>query len=155
MISLQTGHIKKSDRERREAEEALLRASDGTDLDSVKASMFVNATARKEYQRALRRLREEGQIIGNLNRADLISYANSFGRYMDLVKMCRAPDFKYTVNTETGLKANPLVRMLDETRRDMAESSRRLGMTLDGQLKTAKAKTDQLEADMRASFGDI
>ena len=154
IIDLQTGNVNKATQERRRYEESLIQSS-GDDLDDVKPSQFVNLTAKKEYTRALKRLREEVGLIGNLNRADLINYANSYGRYMDLVKECRKKNFSYLVWTENGVKANPIIRMMDEARRDMAESSRRLGMTLDGQLKAAKAKADKEEAEMEATFGVI
>lgn len=76
--------------------------SDGTDLDEVTASQFVNTTARKEYDRALKRLREEVGMVGNLNKSDLLNYANSYGRYMDLVKEVRKKDFTYIVQTRGG-----------------------------------------------------
>ena len=37
----------------------------------------------------------------------------------------------------------------------MGEAARRLGMTVDGQLKTAKAKADKEEAEMEKVFGAI
>ena len=154
IIDVQTGNINKATRERRRFEESLIRSS-GDDLDEVKPSQFVNSTAKKEYFRALKRLREEMGMVGNLNKSDLINYANSYGRYMDLVKECRKKTFEYVIETESGPKPNPIIRMMDEARRDMAESSRRLGMTLDGQLKAAKAKADKEEAEMEAVFGVI
>jgi len=154
VVLMQTGHIKKDVRERREYEESLI-SSSGEDLDCVQASLFVNTAAGKEYKRALKRLREEVGMIGNLSKSDLINYANSYGRYTDLVKECRKKSFRYLIETENGPKPNPIIRMMDEARRDMAESSRRLGMTLDGQLKTAKAKADRQEAEMEQKFGVI
>lgn len=154
VISLQTKHRSRADTQRREYEESLI-SSSGEDLDDVKTSQFVNTTARKEYDRVLKRLREETGMVGNLNKSDLINYANSYGRYMDLVKECRKRSFTYLIDTDAGPKPNPIIRMMDEARRDMAESSRRLGMTLDGQLKTAKAKADRQEAEMEQKFGVI
>lgn len=154
IIDVQTGNINKATRERRRFEESLIQSS-GNDLDDMKPSQFVNSTAKKEYARALERLREELGMVGNLNKSDLINYANSYGRYMDLVKECRKKTFEYVIETESGPKPNPIIRMMDEARRDMAESSRRLGMTLDGQLKAAKAKADKEEAEMEAAFGVI
>jgi len=154
IVELSTKHRSKAETDRREYEQSLL-SSSGTDLDDVRASQFVNTTAGKEYRRVLKRLREETGVIGNLNKSDLINYANSYGRYMDFVKECRKKDFKYVVETRNGPKPNPIIRMMDEARRDMAESSRRLGMTLDGQLKAAKAKADKEEAEMEAVFGVI
>ena len=154
IVSMQTGDLRKGVRERREYEESLI-SSSGEDLDDVKTSQFVNTTARKEYDRVLKRLREETGMVGNLNKSDLINYANSYGRYMDMVKECRKKTFTYLIDTDAGPKPNPIIRMMDEARRDMAESSRRLGMTLDGQLKTAKAKADRQEAEMEQKFGVI
>lgn len=154
IVSLSKKHASRVEVERREYEEKLI-VSSGGDLDDISASTFVNAAARKEYDRALRRLREENGMVGNLNKSDLINYANSYGRYTDFVKLCRKKDFSYLVETDKGPKPNPIIRMMDEARRDMAESSRRLGMTLEGQLKIARAKADRQEAEMEAEFGVI
>ena len=154
VLSLSTKHRSKAERARREYEESLVR-SDGADLDEVTASQFVNTTARKEYSRALQRLREEIGMVGNLNKSDLINYANSYGRYMDLVKEIKKKDFTYVVATPKGPKPNPLVKMMDEARRDMAESSRRLGMTLDGQLKAARVKANKEDEDLKRVFGEF
>ena len=154
VLQLSSKHRTKAEKARREYEESLIQ-SDGTDLDEVTASQFVNTTARKEYDRALKRLREEVGMVGNLNKSDLLNYANSYGRYMDLVKEVRKKDFTYIVQTRGGPKPNPLVKMMDEARRDMAESSMRLGTTLDGQLKAAHAKVSQEEEDLKKVFGDF
>ena len=154
VLQLSSKHRTKAEKARREYEETLIQ-SDGADLDDVTASQFVNTTARKEYERALKRLREEVGMVGNLNKSDLLNYANSYGRYMDLVKEVRKKDFEYIIWTRSGPKPNPLVKMMDEARRDMAESSRRLGMTLDGQLKAAHAKATQEEEDLKKVFGDF
>lgn len=154
IVSVQTGDLRKSVKERRLYEESLIHST-GDDLDEVKPGQFVNTTARKEYKRVLQRLREEQGLVGNLNKSDLINYANSYGRYMDLVKECRQKSFRYVVYTDSGPKPNPIIRMMDDARRDMAASSERLGMTLSGQLKTAKTKADRQEAEMEAKFGVI
>lgn len=154
ILQLQTGDLRKSVRERREYEESLIK-SDGMDLDDVPATEFINKTARKEYDRVLRRLREEVGIIGNLNKSDLLTYANGYGKYMDCVKQYRKKDFQLVIETNSGPKANPVLRMMDEAQRCMGEAARRLGMTVDGQLKTAKAKADKEEADMEKVFGAI
>ena len=154
ILQLQTGDLRKSVRERREYEESLIK-SDGMDLDDIPATEFINETARKEYDRVLRRLREEVGIIGNLNKSDLLTYANGYGKYMDCVKQYRKKDFQLVIETNSGPKANPVLRMMDEAQRCMGEAARRLGMTVDGQLKTAKAKADKEEADMEKVFGAI
>lgn len=147
-------HRSKADVARRQYEESLI-SKHSTDLDEVEADQFVNAAAQKEYNRVLQRLREDESPICNLSKSDLIAYSNSYARYMDLVKACRKKGFAYTVEGPSGMKPNPIIRMMDEARRDMAESSRRLGMTLDGQLKAAKAKADKQEEEMEEQFGAI
>lgn len=154
IIDIQSGNIMKSAQERRRYEESLIRSS-GDDLDDVKSSQFVNSTAQREYGRVLRRLREEFGIVGNLNKSDLLAYANSYGKYMGYVKECRKKTFQHVVWTTSGPKPNPILRLMDESQRAMGESARRLGMTLDGMLKAAKAKADKEEAEMEQVFGAI
>lgn len=154
ILQLQTGDLRKSVRERREYEESLLN-SDGLDLENIPVTEFVNETARKEYDRILHRLREEVGVVGNLNKSDLLTYANGYGKYMDCVKQYRKKDFQLVIETKSGPKANPVLRMMDEAQRCMGEAARRLGMTVDGQLKTAKAKADKEEAEMEKVFGAI
>ena len=141
--------------DRRLYEQTLIH-SDGDDLDNVLPEELVSETARKEYERVKLRLREELGVVGNLNKSDLIAYANSYSRYIDCVHECQKKTFKMVIPTKDGsVKANPLLRLMDEARRDMAESSRRLGMTIDGQLKAAKAKADKQEEEMEQKFGAI
>lgn len=154
VLQISSKHRTRAEKAQREYEESLVQ-SDGIDLDDVSASQFVNTTARKEYGRVLKRLREEVGMVGNLNKSDLLNYANSYGRYMDLVKEVRKKDFTYIIETRSGPKPNPLIKMMDEARRDMAESSRRLGMTLDGQLKAAHVKASKEEEELKRVFGDF
>lgn len=154
VISISKKHRSHADVERRKYEESLLN-SDGLDLENIPATEFVNETARKEYDRILHRLREEVGVVGNLNKSDLLTYANGYGKYMDCVKQYRKRDFQLVIETKSGPKANPVLRMMDEAQRCMGEAARRLGMTVDGQLKTAKAKADKEEAEMEKVFGAI
>lgn len=154
VISMQTGNINKAVRERRKYEESLIRNS-GDDLDNIPAALFINQTAKKEYARALRALREKNGIVGDLNRSDLLSYANSYARYISCVKEMKKKDFEMIILTPSGPKANPICGLMDRARRDMGESARRLGMTLDGMLKAASVKADMQEAEMEQRFGAI
>ena len=154
VIALQKKHRSRADTDRRQYEESLIN-SDGADLDNIPDEEFVNDTARREYRRVLARLREEVGVIGNLNRSDLITYANGWAKYMDCVAAYRSPDFELMVQTKSGPKMNPVLRAMDEAQRTMGEAARRLGMTVDGQLKTAKAKADKQEAEMEQVFGAI
>ena len=146
-VSAMSGHISRAAKERRAYEETLITGS-SEDLDSLEPGFFVNRTARAEYLRTLKRLREAGAIISNLSRSDLIAYANSYGRYMDLIRLMKKPDYTHTIETDSGPKANPLARMLNETRREMAASSGHLGMTAQAMRKQAARR----EADGLPEF---
>ena len=74
VLQISSKHRTRAEKAQREYEESLVQ-SDGIDLDDVSASQFVNTTARKEYGRALKRLREEVGMVGNLNKSDLLNYA--------------------------------------------------------------------------------
>lgn len=154
MLNMNGKHRSRADIDRRLYEESLIQ-SDGNDLDNVKEEDFINEDAQAEYWRALNRLREEGGIIGNLNKSDLLAYSNCFGKYTACVTLMRADDFEYVVQTKTGPRENPIIKTMEEARRGMGESARRLGMTIDGQLKSARVKADQAEEELRRDFGDI
>ena len=154
IISMQTGNINRSVRERRLYEESLVQDS-GDDLDNIPAALFINSTAKKEYFRVLRVMREKGGIVGDLNRADLLSYSNSYAQYVSCVKQIRKKDFEMVIATSSGPKANPVCSLMDRARREMGESARRLGMTIDGMLKAASVKADMQEAELEQRFGAI
>lgn len=154
VISLQTGNINKAVRERRLYEESLIKSS-SDELDSVPASLFISTAAKNEYFRVLKELRKNINIISNLNRSDLISYANSYARYIACVKEMKKKDFQMVIRTSSGPRANPVCDMMDKARRDMAESSRRLGMTFDGMLKAAAVNAEKQESAIEERFGGI
>lgn len=59
-------HRTKADLARRQYEESLLN-KDSEDLDSVKASQFVSAAAKKEYDRALKTYRNRHRPVVRLH----------------------------------------------------------------------------------------
>ncbi len=154
VLSLHTEDMTREKRTRRAYEESLISA-DNDELDTVPPSLFINRTAKNEYFRVLKELRKSVGILSNVNRSDLISYANSYARYVSCVKEMRGKDFQMVIQTENGPKENPICGMMDRARRDMAESSRRLGMTFDGMLKAAAVKADKQEAELEERFGGI
>ena len=83
-LAAQTGHLTKETQETRKYEESLVNAGKD-ELENIPVALFLDAVAKKEYKRTLENLRKI-DLINNLDRAALISYANSYALY---VKTCK------------------------------------------------------------------
>lgn len=139
---------------RRKYEESTIK-TDTEDIDHPPSGLLINATAKKEYFRALKNLRLTVGLVGNLNMADLAMYANCYARYTDCVKQMRRKGFSPVIETENGAKENPVIGMMDKAQRGMMDAEKRLGMTFDGILKAASARVEKEEKQMESRFGAI
>lgn len=152
-LEMQTGNLTRGTQEKRKYEESLVNTGK-TDLDDVPANLFLDAVARKEYKRVLADLKKI-DIIGNLDRANLISYANSYALYVKTCKKMKAKDFEDIVLTAQGMKPNPLYMILDQTKREMEAAGKALGMSATARLQIASAKAKDQEENLKDTFGDI
>lgn len=153
IISLQTGNIKKDVRARREYEESLIKTN-GDELEKVLPSAFIDATAKKEYERIHKNLKSI-DIIGNLDRNAMIVYANAYSMYLKALKETRKKDFTPTVKTSSGEKPNPIYVILEQAKKDMETSGNALGMSASSRLKIAAEKAKGQEENLVRMFGDI
>lgn len=153
VISIQTGNIKKDVRARREYEESLIK-TEGDELDKVPTSVFLDATAKKEYTRIKKNL-EGIEIIGNLDRNAMIVYANAYSMYMRASKEIKKKDFEPVVETSSGKKPNPIYTILEQAKKDMETSGNALGMSASSRLKIAAEKAKGQEENLMQMFGDI
>nr|DAY08902.1 MAG TPA: terminase small subunit [Caudoviricetes sp.] len=153
IISLQTGNIKKDVRARREYEESLIKTN-GDELEKVPPSAFIDATAKKEYERIHKNLKSI-DIIGNLDRNAMIVYANAYSMYLKALKETRKKDFTPTVKTSSGEKPNPIYAILEQAKKDMETSGNALGMSASSRLKIAAEKAKGQEENLMQMFGDI
>ncbi len=153
VISIQTGNIKKDVRARREYEESLIK-TEGDELDKVPTSVFLDATAKKEYTRIKKNL-ESIEIIGNLDRNAMIVYANAYSMYLQALKETKKKDFCPTVKTSSGEKPNPIYTILEQAKKDMETSGNALGMSASSRLKIAAEKAKGQEENLMQMFGDI
>ena len=153
IISMQTGNIKKDVRAKREYEESLIK-TDGDELDKVPSSVFLDATAKKEYERIRKNLNSI-DIIGNLDRNNMIVYANAYSIYMRTSKAMKKKEFTPTILTSSGEKPNPLYAILEQSKKDMETSGNALGMSASSRLKIAAEKAKGQENTLAQMFGDI
>lgn len=153
IISLQTGNIKKDVRAKREYEESLIK-TDKDELEKLPSSVFLDATAKREYERVRKNL-QSIDIIGNLDRNSMIVYANAYSMYLQALKETKKKDFCPTVKTSSGEKPNPIYAILEQAKKDMDTSGSALGMSASSRLKIASEKAKGQEENLVQMFGDI
>ena len=153
IISLQTGNIKKDIRAKREYEESLIK-TDKDELEKLPSSVFLDATAKREYERVRKNLRSI-DIIGNLDRNSMIVYANAYSMYLQALKETKKKDFTPTMKTSSGEKPNPVYAIMEQAKKDMDTSGSALGMSASSRLKIASEKAKGQEENLMQLFGDI
>ena len=153
IISMQTGNIKKDVRAKREYEESLVK-TDKDELEKLPSSVFLDATAKREYERVRKNL-QSIDIIGNLDRNSMIVYANAYSMYLQALKETKKKDFCPTVKTSSGEKPNPIYAILEQAKKDMDTSGSALGMSASSRLKIAAEKAKGQEENLMKMFGDI
>lgn len=153
VISIQTGNIKKDVRAKREYEESLVK-TDKDELEKLPSSVFLDVTAKKEYERVRKNL-QSIDIIGNLDRNSMIVYANAYSMYLQALKETKKKDFCPTVKTSSGEKPNPIYAILEQAKKDMDTSGSALGMSASSRLKIAAEKAKGQEENLMQMFGDI
>jgi putative phage terminase, small subunit, P27 family len=153
IISLQTGNIKKDVRAKREYEESLIK-TDKDELEKLPSSVFLDATAKREYERVRKNL-QSIDIIGNLDRNSMIVYANAYSMYLQALKETKKKDFCPTVKTSSGEKPNPIYAIMEQAKKDMDTSGSALGMSASSRLKIASEKAKGQEENLMQMFGDI
>ena len=153
IISLQTGNIKKDVRAKREYEESLVK-TDKDELEKLPSSVFLDATAKREYERVRKNL-QSIDIIGNLDRNSMIVYANAYSMYLQALKETKKKDFCPIVKTSSGEKPNPIFAIMEQAKKDMDTSGSALGMSASSRLKIASEKAKGQEKNLIQMFGDI
>lgn len=153
IISMQTGNIKKDVRAKREYEELLVK-TDKDELEKLPSSVFLDATAKREYERVRKNL-QSIDIIGNLDRNSMIVYANAYSMYLQALKETKKKDFCPTVKTSSGEKPNPIYAIMEQAKKDMDTSGSALGMSASSRLKIASEKAKGQEENLMQMFGDI
>ena len=150
---MQTGNIKKDVRAKREYEESLVK-TDKDELEKLPSSVFLDATAKREYERVRKNL-QSIDIIGNLDRNSMIVYANAYSMYLQALKETKKKDFCPTVKTSSGEKPNPIYAIMEQAKKDMDTSGSALGMSASSRLKIASEKAKGQEENLMQLFGDI
>lgn len=152
VIELSTKHLSRAERARKQYEESLVK-TESDELEQV-AGLLDGAVAKKEYFRILKEL-QKIDLIGNLDRANMVAYANAYATYMKAHKEIRKKDFEPVITTKQGMKKNPLLNVASDAYAEMCRAGEKLGMSVNARLKAASAKADREEQGLKEMFGDI
>ncbi len=148
-LASQTGHLTKETQETRKYEESLVNAGKD-ELENIPAALFLDAVAKKEYKRTLENLRKI-DLINNLDRAALISYANSYALYVKTCKEIKDTGFVSVING----RPNPLFAIMNQAKKEMETAGKVLGMSPTARLQAASSKTKVQAEELEGMFGDI
>ncbi|MBQ0079682.1 MAG: phage terminase small subunit P27 family [Eubacterium sp.] len=154
VISLQTGNLKTSTQDQRAYEESLVKTG-SSELEFIKVRHLLNdKVACDAYKRVLANL-QSIDIIGNLDRDNIIAYCNAYSLYVKANKEMAKSDFKMTIITSLGEKPNPVIKIANDAYTEMAKAGEKLGMSVSSRLKAAAAKAKSQEDDLQKMFGGI
>ncbi len=151
VIAISTGDATVAVQERKKLEETAVKAP-RTGLQKVPSDALVNEVAKKEYKRVLKLL-EAIDIISDVDRANLIVYANAYARYLDAIKALKTEPL--VIEAATGPKKNPWITVSESAYAEMYRAGSALGMTVDSRLKAGAVKVRKQEENLEAAFGDI
>lgn len=152
VLEMSVKHRTNSEKNQKIYEENLVKTG-RTDLEKI-SGLLDGPEARKEYKRVLKEL-QKIDIIGNLDRANLIAYANAWSMYIKAHKQMQDPDFTMLVDTPQGQRPNPLLKIASDAYDEMKIAADKVGISIDARLKAAHNKAAEQESELKESFGDF
>ena len=149
-LALHTGHHTQAEIEQmRQENEA---AETGRDIFESTPADLIDKTARKEWRRITKELRDFG-AIGNLDAANLIGYCNAYALYVQATKALSGKPL--VIETEKGVQTNPATRVQDMYAKQMRDFAVKAGLSVDTRLKYASLKIKEEDDEIEDDFGDI
>lgn len=154
VVEMTTKHLSRAEREKRKYAEKQISA-DKSDIMKVPNKELRDAVAKKEYKRVLPELLKT-DVIGNLDRAQMIAYANAYSRYIEATEKLKDPNEHLVVEQGNGgTKPNPLIVISENAYKEMKAAGECLGMTVNARLSAANLKVKKEEEGLLEAFGDI
>lgn len=115
---------------------------------------LVDSEAKKEWRRLIKEL-DKIEIVGNLDKNNLIGYCNAYANYKKATEELREAPFCVQKETRNGpvMVRNPLIDIQKLYAEEMRKFASLCGLTIDSRLKAAVTKTTKKEADLEEKFG--
>lgn len=153
-VATQKGNINKADKERMMDEEECVTV--GKEQLSRAPSWLIDDEAKKEWKRLIKEM-DKIEIIGNLDRNNLIGYCNAYANYKKATKELQKAPFCVEKNTRNGVVTvrNPLIDIQKLYAEEMRKFASLCGLTIDSRLKAATTKTQKKEEEIEGQFGEI
>jgi len=154
-ISLATKRLSRAQKVKAEYAESLIKGGDRDQLalENVRHEL-VDDVAVEEYVLALEELRKL-DFLCNLDRNNLVAFANAASLYRRCTEMMKAEDFELITENKMGQRSNPVIQLRKEAYQEMRAAGDKLGMSVSARLKAAELKIDKQEEELAATFGDI
>lgn len=126
----------------------------GKDQLEKPPTWLVDNEAKKEWRRLVKEL-EKIDIIGNLDKNNLIGYCNAFANYKKATEELKEAPFCVEKMTRSGAVTvrNPLIDIQKMYAEEMRKFAALCGLTIDSRLKAAAVKTGETEDDLARRFG--
>ena len=141
-------HLTKEEKEKRKEIEE--KASDGLAMLQATPPDYLNATAKREYRRIIKDLRN--LPIRNLDRAILENYCTWYAVYREVV--AKLDKHGYVIfDEEKGWISNPLILTLEKATANIRSSASQLGLTVDSRMKMFVPKTEEKKVSIFDKFG--
>lgn len=140
-MSMQKGNITSITKLKRERQEQSVRTK--ANQLTRPPEELIDEVAAKEWRRVVKLLKEI-DIVGNLDRANLIGYCNAYSSYLGLMDELKRIPFDTDILREA--------RMWGKEYRDFG---RKLGLDPDSRLKLAAVKAQKEEDALEQKFGAI
>lgn len=150
-LSEQKGHLTQEVQTRRSTEESMIR----TDTAYLRRppKWLISKVAVKEYRRLIKEL-ESLDLLGNLDANALGSYCNAFAKYLEVTEELKTAPLTVLNGAGTPVE-NPLFALQMKYSKEMRDTGRLCGLTIDSRLKFASTKLDGIEDAISAEFGEI
>lgn len=150
-LSEQAGNLTREIRARKTAEESMAKTGNAHFLKPPK--WLINAVAVKEYRRLVKELKNL-DMLGNLDTNALGSYCNAFAKYLEVTEELKTAPMTVLNGSGTPVE-NPLFALQMKYSKEMRDTGRLCGLTIDSRLKFASTKLDRIEENITEEFGDI
>lgn len=154
-VETQKGNITKFDKNRKKLEQDSVTVGN-EQLKGKTPVWLINDDAKKEWRRLVKEL-EKIDIIGNLDKNNLIGYCNAYANYKKATEELKDAPFCVEKVTRTGIVTvkNPLVDIQKLYAEEMRKFAGLCGLTIDSRLKAAVTRTSKKEETLKEKFGGI
>lgn len=149
-LAQQKGHLKVITMQQKKMEDTL--ATNSRNQLNTPPAYLANDIARREWRRVVKNIQDD-DLLGNLDRQNLIGYCNAYAGYVESTKQLKGAPF--TIETAASRIPNPLIKVQTNYASEMRRFAALCGLTIDARLRAATVKIKETQDNVEAKFGAI